>query len=395
VTISSICAEPLTVTSALWARAAELDNVTIVAGMMVSGYPFLRIPESPFRLRTWFMPGTLLGGEFRNISAEYLPLSWAQTVRYLGQLRSDVAMIQVSPADLKGFHSLGISSSFTRPIMRNARLVIAEVNDQMPRTRGHSLVHESELDVIVPANYPLPSFPHREGDDIDLRIGRLAAEFVPNGATLQFGVGTIPNATVRALLEIGRHDLRVVSQLTDPAMDLIRAGAAVDENPKAIVGDIYGSQNLYRWVDGNGAVSMVEDGLETHGLNSFRSGNPFVSINSGLEVDLLGQLNSETINGKQTGAIGGSIDFAIGAQFDGGTSVIAIRTTTKQGASRIVTQLAPGAVTVPRSLIQFIVTEYGIADLRNRTVRERATALTEIAHPDHRDALRAAARLLE
>jgi 4-hydroxybutyrate CoA-transferase len=301
----------------------------------------------------------------------------------------------VSPADGDGFHSLGVCTSLTPPMLHGAGLVIAEVNRHMPRTRGHSLVHRSQIDVLVLADHEIPAFPHREGDETDRRIGERAATFVPDGATLQFGVGTIPGATVRALIGEGRRDLRILSQLTDPAMHLIDAGAGVSDGPAAVVGDILGSQDLYRWVDGNPAISMVSDALESHGLETIARWAPLVSINSALEVDLYGQVNSEVTDGRTVGAIGGGLDFAMAAQMPGGTSVIALRSATRHGASRIVPVLPAGPVTQPRSLQQFVVTEYGVADLRDRSVRERAVALAGIAHPDHRDALTIAARTLQ
>ena len=395
VAVEGLGGEPLSLTAALWARAPQLRDVTIVTGMMVTGYPFLAMPDSPFRLRTWFMPGTLLGGSFRDVRADFLPLSWAQTVVYLDQLQPDVALIQVGPANAEGFHSLGVCTSMTRPMIRSARLVVAEVNARMPHTGPGSLVHRSDIDVLVSADHDLPAFPHREGDEIDRRIGERAAEFVADGDTLQFGIGTIPGATVQALLGAGRRNLRIISLLTDPAMHLIEAGAAVTDGPKAMVGDILGSQELYRWVDGNESIRMVADARETHGLENMLRWSPLTSINSALEVDLYGQVNTEIIDGRHVGAIGGGIDFAMAAQLPGGTSVVAVRSTTTHGASRIVPVLPAGPVTQPRALIQHVVTEHGVADLRNRTVRERAVALAQIAHPDHRDMLRAAAGRLQ
>lgn len=395
VAVAQLGAEPITITAALWARAEELADVTIVTGMMLTGYPFLKLPATPFRLRTWFMPGALLGQSFRDVNADYMPLTWAQTARWLGRLKPDVALIQVSPEDEDGFHSLGVCTSMTPAMMSGARLVVAEVNPQMPRTRGHALVHRSRIDVLVPADHPIPEFPHREADETDQRIGALAAAFVPDDATLQFGVGTIPAATVSALIRAGRKGLKVLSQLTDPAMHLIEAGACIADGPSAVVGDIYGSQALYRWAHDNPAVRMVSDATQSHGLEGASGWAPLVSINSALEIDLYGQVNSEMTGGRVVGAIGGGLDFAMAAQLPGGTSVIALRATTRHGGSRIVPVLPAGPVTQPRALLQFVVTEFGVADLRDLSVRERAAAIAGLAHPDHRDALLDAAKRLE
>jgi 4-hydroxybutyrate CoA-transferase len=389
--VGSMSAEPTSLTTALWARASELSNVTILGGMMLTGYPFLR-PEArgAFTLRTWFMPGTLIGGTVKEISADFLPMSWAQTIRYLMRAPIDVAIVQVSPADASGFHSFGISASNTRAAVEAAKVVIVEVNEAMPRTRGDSLVHESEFDVVVHADHPLPEFPHRAADPIDDAIGLMAAERIPDGATIQFGIGTIPGATLKGLVALGRRDLRVISQLTDSARLLIEAGACTEEDPKAMVGEILGTRQLYRWVHENPAISMV-DGLKTHSIEGLSRVSNFASVNSALEVDLYGQVNSESVGGRQSGGIGGSIDFAIGAQFAGALSVVALRSTTTAGTSRIVSTLMPGAVTVPRTLVQVVITEHGVADLRALSVRERALALASIAAPEHRDQLMKAA----
>ncbi len=394
VATGSLSSEPLSLTSALWENAKGLKDVTIVSGMMLTGYPFLLNDRSEaFKLRTWFMPGTLLGGDAKNVKADFLPLTWAQTVRYLTEQAFDAVLVQVSPADANGYHSFGLNTSQARATLNKAKLVIAEVNEAMPRTRGDSLIHESAFDILVPADHALPEFPHREGDDIDREIGRLAAELVPDGATLQFGIGTIPGAALDGLIELGRRDISVISQMTDPARKLIESGVCVTSNPKALVGDVLGTHALYEWMDDNDQVHMT-DGLTTHSIEKFAKRSGFVSINSALEIDLYGQLNADFLNGLQVGGIGGSVDFTIGAQVAGNRSIIALRSRTKRGVPRIVPNLNPGPVTVPRTLIQYVVTEYGVADLRNKTVRERALALAQIAHPDDRDALaEAAARL--
>jgi acyl-CoA hydrolase len=395
VALSSLSSEPLSLTSALWERGARLHDVTVVSGMMLTGYPFLTgAGAGAFKLRTWFMPGTLLGGAAHELKADFLPLSWAQTVRYLEAQSFDVVLIQVGPADAEGRHSLGINTSQMRAMLKSAKLVIAEVNEAMPRTCGDSLIDGDVIDILVEADHALPEFPHRDGDEIDRSIGRHAAELIADGSTLQFGIGTIPGATLDGLISLQRRHLRIVSQLTDPARRLIESGCCVEDNPKAIVGDILGTADLYRWVDRNPAIHMT-DGFTTHSIEGLKRREKFVSVNSGLEIDLYGQLNSESLDGRQAGGIGGSIDFAIGAQLEGGRSIIALRSRTKRGGARIVPRLMAGPVTVPRTLVQFVVTEHGVADLRNRTVHERATALASIAHPDDRAALLEAAAALQ
>ena len=386
VIVASLSAEPRTLTAALWRRHAELRDVTIISGMLLNGYPFLDGKDSPFQLRTWFMPGTLLGLDANDIQAQFLPASWSQTIRYLASSASDVALIQVSPADGNGYHSLGISASQGKALLEGTKLIIAEVNEAMPYTCGDSLIHQSRIGALVHASYPLPEFPHRPGDAIDARIGQRIAELVPDGATLQFGIGAIPGAAVRALANRNARDLSLISQLTDPAMELMVAGGCRTDRPAATIGEILGTHALYKWVHRNPAIDMA-DATRTHGIRSLCNIDRLVSVNSALEVDLYGQVNSEYVDGRHVGGIGGSIDFAMGAQAEGALSIIALRATTKRGVARIVPQLTTPAVTIPRTLTQIIVTENGVADLRGKTVRERAHVLAHLADESSREAL--------
>jgi 4-hydroxybutyrate CoA-transferase len=382
-----LSAEPLALTAALWHRAAEISNLTVYSGMLLSGYKFLNSPAAAnIKFKTWFMPGTLLRKTASDIQADYLPLTWSQTARFLRSVPIDVGLVQVSPANAEGFHSLGVNCTVSRAILQNAKFVIGQVNAEMPRTRGDSLVHSSQFDVLVDATQPLPEFPHRPTDEIDNSIGLRIADFVPDGATLQFGIGGIPGAAVEALIEKGRRDLTIISMLTDPARRLIEAGCGSTGSPKAFVGDILGTSDLYRWVHENDAIALA-DALTTHTIESFLKRKNLVAINSGLEVDLFGQVNSETLGGRQAGAIGGSVDFAIAGQVEGAQSLIGIRSTTKDGQSRIVRRLDSEIVTISRTLVQTVVTEFGVADLKNKSVNERAVAIANIAHPDHRPAL--------
>lgn len=390
VAVGHLGAEPLTLTSELWARAPHLHDVTILSGMMVSGYPFLRIPDSPFRLKTWFMPGTLMSGDMRAVAADYLPMSWTQVARFLRSGVVDVALVQVSEADAAGNHSLGISVGQHRAMIEGAKLVIAEVNAAMPRTAGASLIHQSKIDVLVRGDHELLPFPNRPAGPVETAIGIKAAELIGDGTTVQFGIGSIPSAMLNGLVELGRRDLRILSQVTDPARDLIEAGCCRDDVPAALIGEVLGSQELYRWSDQNRALHMT-DALVTHSLESFADRSPFVSVNSALEIDLYGQVNSEWLGGRQAGAIGGSMDFGMAAQMEGNRSIIALNSVTSKGKSRIVPALASGPVTIQRSMVQFVVTEHGTADMRHLTMTERATALASIAHPDHRESLERAA----
>jgi len=386
-----LSAEPTALTEALWRRAEALSEVTVYSGMLLSGYGFLKGPAAAnITFKTWFMPGTLLRKTASDVKAEYLPLTWAQTARFLRSIPIDVALVQVSPADAQGNHSFGVNCTVAKSLVENAKFVIAQINERMPRTLGDSTVHASRLNMVVEGTRPLIEFPYRDTDEVDEVIGRHIAGMVPDGAAVQFGIGGIPGAAVDALVERGARNLQIISMLTDPARRLIEAGCCTEQNPKAFVGDILGTTGLYDWVDGNEAVALA-DALTTHSVESFVGRPSLFSINSGLEVDLYGQVNSETLGGRQAGAMGGSVDFAVAGTVEGVTSVVGLRSTTNGGASRIVSRLDGGIVTISRTFVQTVVTEYGIAELANKTVHERAVALARIAHPDHREQLLARA----
>lgn len=396
IAIETTSAEPLVLTDALWTRARELKDLTVIGGLLMN-YGFMESNASGnIRLRTWFMPGTLLKKSATAFDAEFLPLTSVQAVRYFESAPMiDVALVQVSPANAQGMHSFGINTSHTRALVKAARLVIAEVNEEMPFVLGDSLIHASELDILVASQRPLPEFPNRAAtDEADMAIGRQIAEFVQDGATVQIGIGSIPGAFVEGLIQLGRKDLAFISLFTDAVRKLVEAGCCTERNPKAVVVQVMGTRDLYRWVAHNPAIAMA-DALGTHSLESLHARKHLVCVNSALEIDLFGQVNSEILHGKQAGGIGGSMDFTIGAQFEGGLSIFALRSTTTSGASRILGQLQSNApITIPRSLVHIVVTEYGAADLRYLSVRERALALANIAHPSHRQPLlEAAARL--
>lgn len=390
-----LSAEPTALTAALWDYAADVEDITVITGMLLSGYKFLSMPcAKNIRFKTWFLPGTLLRKTAGDVTAEYLPLTWAQTARYLDETSFDVGMIHVSPADEDGYHSYGVCCTAAKGIAGSAKLLIAQVNPNMPRTLGDSRIHASEIDILVEAEEALIEYPNRPLDEIDSEIGRLIADLIPDGSSLSLGVGGIPLAAANALIEKGAKDLRFINTFTDPTVSLIEAGCATSENPKAHTGDIFGSKDLYDWVANNEAISLAS-ALNTHRPEDFVARKTVVSVNSALEVDLLGQVNAETIGGKQTGSMGGLIDFAVGGQVEGGQFILGLRSQTNGGRPRIVNRLDGHIVSLSRTFVETVVTEYGIANLRNKSVHERAVALAAIAHPDDRAALMAEAEKLK
>lgn len=389
-----LSAEPTALTAALWERAENLENLTVTSGMLLSGYKFLSMPcAKNIRFKTWFLPGTLLRKTAGDVKAEYLPFTWAQTARYLQETSFDVGLIHVSLADEDGYHSYGVCCTAAKGIAEGAKLLIAQVNSNMPRTLGDSRIHASKIDILVEANELLIEYPNRPLDDIDAEIGRQVAQMIPDGSSLSLGVGGIPLAAANALIEKGARDLRFINTFTDPIVSLIEAGCATTENPKAHTGDIFGSKALYDWVAENEAVSLA-GALTTHRPEDFVRQKTVVSVNSALEIDLLGQVNAETIGGKQTGSMGGLIDFAVGGQVEGGQFILGLRSQTNSGRPRIVNRLDGHIVSLSRTFIETVVTEFGTAHLRNKSVQERAFTLAEIAHPDDRQALRVEAEKL-
>jgi 4-hydroxybutyrate CoA-transferase len=389
-----LSAEPIALLRALAERVDGIAGVTLLGGMLIDGYHALS-PHlgNAIRLETWFMPQTLLGDVGMGPDVDFLPMTWTQVCRYVETLNIDVCLVMVSPADENGYHSLGISSSLNSFLVKRSRVVIAQVNDEMPYTLGDSLVHESQINFTVEQSSPLPPYPHRAPGDLDAIIGRHVASLIPDGAMLQCGVGTIPEAVARCLAEEGRSGLRITGMLTDAGRGLVEAGCCVNNGPAIVVGEVCGSPDLYRWVDRNPALS-AQDGLHTHSLQALAEYPIFVSVNSTLEVDLFGQMNSEVLRSGQAGGIGGSLDFMMGAMFSGNRSIVALPSVTSRGVSRIVPCIAKGLVTAPRTLVQFVVTEFGVADLRFLPASRRAEALADISHPDHREQLRASAKEL-
>lgn len=381
-------AEPQLLVAGLADRARQVEGVTLLSGMLVSGYDFLDAPQSALRYRTWFMPGNLLGKSLDGSRVEFLPFVWSQVLAYLDRLDIDVALLQVSPRDANGYHSLGVSVGYTKIIARRAKVVLAEVNPRMPRTMGDSLIHESEIDALVDVDYPLPAFPTRRADAAGKRIAQLAASLIKDGSTVQPGVGAIPSELMAVLAENGT-DVRLHSIVTDACIPLIKAAAARHDSPVAVVGDIVGSQVLYDFVADNPAVAMAE-GTDTHTAQALGGVQSFVAVNSAVEVDLAGQSNQEMMRGLQAGGLGGSLDFMIAGSRPGNLSLLLLKATANGGrTSRIVPRFTSPVVSVPRSVVQVVATEFGMVDLTDKTVEERARALIEIAAPQHRAALTA------
>lgn len=318
-----------------------------------------------------------------------------------GQLPLDAVLISLSPPDEHGFCSFGVEVGTTKPAAESARIIIAEVNRQMPRTLGDCFIHVSRLDHIVEVDYPLPEAPQGGATERHLLVGQHIAEMIPDGATLQMGIGSIPDAVLQNL---GDHkDLGVHTELfSDGVIDMVEAGvitcARKTFHPgKIISGFLFGSKRLYDFVHNNPIIEMHPTDYVNDPFNIAQNEN-MVAINSALQVDLTGQVCADSIGPRIYSGVGGQVDFIRGAaRSKGGLPIIAFLSTAKKDAiSRIVPMLNEGAgVVTTRNDVHHVVTEYGVASLYGKTIRQRAKELINIAHPKFREELTAAARDLE
>lgn len=306
----------------------------------------------------------------------------------------DAAFIHVSPPDDHGYMSLGVSVDYSKRAAGTAKLVIAQVNKYMPRTLGDSFVHVSDIDCIVEFDQPVIELPPPVITDVEKQIGENCARLIQDGDTLQLGIGAIPDAVLLFLKD--KKDLGIHSEMfSDGVVELVEAGVINNRmktlhKGKSIATFLMGSRRLYDYVHDNPAVEMYPVDYVNDPVMIARNDN-LVSINSCVQVDFLGQVVSDTVEPKQISGVGGQVDFVRGAAMSrGGRSVIAMPSTKRKGTlSSIVPFIDEwAAVTTSRNDISYIVTEYGIADLKGRTARDRARQLIEIAHPEFREELK-------
>ena len=397
VVIAGCSGVPASLLRALMEKSHELPGVTLYSGMISgpSNYDFIAPPyDKRLRYVTWHMPHAYMKG-LPGPSVEFLPISWGRIHRFLRDLQPDVALITLSPEDA-GQHSLGVSVGYHHSAIQYARTVIAEVNDQMPWSFGQSHVAASDVDVMLPVSRRLDPFDQPTlNDPVLAKIGDMVATLIPDGAALQIGVGGIPSATLSGLQRLGRQ-VSLFSIVTDEAVDLARSGGMcpiTPGGPSIMAVEALGTQHSFDFIANNPQVHMLPSTRIQNPVDLSRL-DRFYSVNSCLEIDLLGQCNSEMLNGTQISGIGGSTDFIEGSWLsEHGMSIVALPSATRGGHSRIVPMLAAGtAVTLPRHALHTVVTEYGIARLFNLSARDRCDALISIAHPDHRAELRRAQR---
>jgi acetyl-CoA hydrolase len=394
---------PVEISQALIHRADQLRDVEITHILTFADAPYTR-PEyqNSFRVNALF-----IGGNVRKAiqagRADFTPvfLNEIPSLFHLnGPLPLDVALISLSRPDEHGFCSFGVEVGTTKPAAEHARIVIAEINKQMPRTLGDSFIHLSRVHHIVETDYQIPEGPPSGSSELHLRIGENIASMIPDGATLQMGIGNIPDAVLQNLT--GHRDLGVHTELfSDGVIDLVEDGiincARKTFHPgKMVVGFLFGTQRLYDFVDNNPIVELHPTDYVNDPYNIARN-DRMVAINGAIEVDLTGQVCADSIGPRIYSGVGGQLDFIRGAaRSKEGLPIIALLSTAKQDTiSRIVPMLKQGAgVTTTRNDVHYVVTEYGVASLYGKTIRQRARELINVAHPAFRDELQHEAREL-
>jgi 4-hydroxybutyrate CoA-transferase len=400
--IHCAAATPSVLLDALVTRASELRDVEVIHLHIEGPGPHLA-PElaASFRHRALFV-GPNARAAVNEGRADYVPIFLSDVPHLFssGALPLDAVLVNATPPDAHGFCSLGVSVEAMHAAMRAARTVIVQFNSSMPRTLGESFIHVDDIDFAVEVD--VPPYVHSVGTigEIEERIGQYIAELVPDGATLQLGIGAIPAATALALRD--RHDLGIHTEMfTDSVVDLVEAGvitgARKERNRGKIVTAFFmGSPRLYDFVRDNPMIEMrsVDFTNDTHVIGSF---SRMTAINSAIEVDITGQVVADSIGSRIYSGVGGQMDFIRGAaRATEGRAIIALPSTASGGTiSRIVSTIQAGAgVVTTRAHVRTVVTEWGIAELFGRSLRERAAALVSIAHPDHRDRLSSEARRL-
>ena len=390
--VQAAAATPSILTAALTERAAELRNVEICHLHTEGPAPY----ANPELAESFHVSSFFIGKNVRHTLAagngSYTPVFLSE-LPHLFRKRvvvPDVVFIHVSPPDAHGYCSLGVSIEATKAAIENAKIVVAQVNPRMPRTFGDGILHEREIDYMVSVDVPIHGHGVAPVSPEEEKIGAFIAELIEDGSTLQMGIGNIPNA---ALGKLGNHkNLGLHTEMfSDGVIPLIKSGV-VDCSMKAVARGralatfLIGSQELYDFVDDNPLVELRESNF-VNDTAVIRRNPKMVAINSAIEVDVTGQVCADSIGPRMYSGVGGQMDFIRGASLShGGKAIIALPSVTKRGESRIVPFLKKGAgVVTTRSHVQYIITEYGVANLYGKTLSQRLEEMVRIAHPDHRE----------
>lgn len=390
--VHAVACTPNHIIDAIVERSSELRNVEFCHIHTLGKAPY----ADPKYRESFFVNSFFTGGNVRHTILEgngtYTPVFLSELPMLFdsGLVPLDVALIQVSPPDENGFCTLGTSVVAAQAAIRTAKIVIAQVNKFMPRTFGDALVHISKINTLVQHDTPLLTEYSSDFSEVEDKIGQYIASMIEDGSTLQMGIGSIPDAVLQKLK--GHKNLGLHTEMfADGVVDLIEAGALncsqqTTSNGKAISTFFIGTERLYNYVDNNPFFELRECSY-TNDPFVIRQNPKMIAINSAVEIDVTGQICADSIGANIYSGVGGQVDFMRGATLSkGGKAIIALSATTKKGGNKIVPFLKQGAgVVTSRAHAQYIVTEYGVADLRGKSIIDRVHALANIAHPDFRE----------
>lgn len=391
--IHSAAATPTILINAMTNRADELSNVELVSIHTEGPVPYADEKfREKFKINVFFA-GRNIRKHIQSGRASYIPIFLSEIPRlFRTEKPIDVALVHISTPNKKGYCSLGCSVDVTNTALDVAKVVIAQVNPNMPFVHGHGYIHLDELDALVEVDEPLYEHQLPEISEKDKLIGGFIAELIEDGSCLQMGIGSIPNAVLSSL---GNHkNLGIHSEMiSDGVVDLYEKGAITGKMKgtryeKIVASFAYGTRRIYDFIDCNPVVNMMDVAYVND--PSIIARNPkTVAVNSAIEIDVFGQTCAEAIGTKHYSGIGGQMDFLRGAaRSQNGKPILAIHSTTKDGKSKIVSKLSAGTpVVTTRAHVHYIAAEYGVAYLHGKSLKERAKAMIEIAHPDHRDEL--------
>ncbi len=396
------CAFPMTLINALVARKDELERVEILHALTVGDLPYLQSGmEKSFHHISFFMGAAARKAvnegraDFTPIYLYEYPLLFAK-----GLIKPNIAFVHLSPPDEHGFCSFGVEVGLIKTAAENSDIIIAQINPQMPRALGDSFIHINKLTYIVEVDEPIAELPQFKEDltpemrEVYTKIGQNIAELIEDGSTLQMGIGVIPDSVSKFLDT--KKDLGIHSEMfSDGIIDLVNKGIITNRRKKlhvgkTIAGFVLGSRKLYDYIDNNPSIEFHPQEYVNDPF-VIAQNYKMVAINSALEIDITGQVCSDSIGSKLYSGFGGQVDFIRGAaRSEGGKPIIALPSTTKDfKISRIVSTLKPGAgVVTNRADVHYVVTEYGVAYLHGKSIRERVYQLINIAHPDFRDELK-------
>ena len=392
--MSSMCAEPQTLMEALVLQGDKFSNLTLYTMFPVSLCPYAnKEMKGHIRVKT-FSVGKLTEA-IRRGQAEYVPIHISQVGSFIKKRKIpvDIAMVQVSAPDMHGNCNLGISVDYIKEAIEAAKVVIAEVNEKMPRTKGDSCLPVEQIDYFIDVSRDLLTYDTGRIGEVEDRIGELTSELIPDGAVLQYGPGKVQRAILRKLenkKELGIHSGLVSDDIIPLVERGVITGSKKEINYKKIVAAaVIGTRKIYDFVHENDLVEIKMSSY-THDIKTLSKLKKFVSLNSAIEVDLLGQVNSEAVGLNVINGVGGTMDFVRGAiSSEEGRAILALPSTAKRhNKSRIVPIITGSVVTAGWADFNFIVTEYGVADLSGLTVRERVKKMISIAHPQFREELR-------